>query len=304
MQNLKLSVCVCTFNRSKRLFKFLSDTVEEKIFSDHKSTELLIIDNNSSDDTKKIVQLFSDRLPIKYFFEQKQGLSNARNCALKNAKGSWIIFTDDDVCLTALWLSEYRKAISYFTEVDFLGGRIKPNWGAGRPSWLKDDKLALLSGVLSHYDLGEDNFLYQAQHPLPYGASFAVSKKLAQSLGEFNTKLGVSGHNAGRGEETDYLQRATEAGYQGAYIGKSVCFHDFIPQRFSSNYLFKHGIQKGLAHAITEPELMNQVSSVAEILFVLKGVWQLLKGRRDKYYQCITNLGLLRGLRQARNAHK
>ena len=298
--SIHISVCVCTYNRSAKLHRLLENIVAENVFSKHLDAELLIIDNNSNDNTKQIVQSFVDKLPIKYFFEAEQGLTSARNCALKNSLGGWVLYTDDDVLLTNSWLSEYKKAIYMFPDARYMGGKIKPYWAMGKPVWLKDENLSLLSGVLVHYDLGENNFMYQQHHSTPYGASFAINKQIIKKVGVFNVDIGLKGHNIGRGDETEYLQRVIDAGYKGAYVGKSVCMHDADMERFSSRYMFRHGVQKGLAHAITNSNLLSRVSLIKEIMFIIKGVWQLLKGRRDRYYQCIINLGLLRGLRKVK----
>lgn len=297
--SIDISICICTYNRAEKLSRLLANIDNNLIISAKDRIEILIIDNNSTDESKNIIDSYTKKLPIRYLFEKQQGLSHARNCAINNAKGSWIIFTDDDVLLDAFWIQEYKKAIKTFLDADYMGGCIKPNWESGKPYWLKDDKLPLLSGVFGHYDLGDNNFRYETDDPVPYGGNFAVSKKLVSHIGEFNTQLGVKARDSGRGEETDYFQRAIDEGFYGFYIGSAVCLHEVDETRFSTAYMYKHGLKKGLAHAITHEGPFSNISLKHELIFIFKGMWQLIKGRRDRYYQCIINAGLLRGLRKA-----
>ena len=61
------------------------------------SWELGLVDNDSSDRTVKVLSFFGERSPIRYVLEEKPGLSNARNRAVAEAPGKYIIWTDDDV---------------------------------------------------------------------------------------------------------------------------------------------------------------------------------------------------------------
>jgi glycosyltransferase involved in cell wall biosynthesis len=257
--------------------------------------ELLLIDNNSTDQTRHIADLYSSTLPLRYFFEPKQGLSNARNRALQEYRGELLVFTDDDVVLDAAWLLEYSLAQTSFAGANYFGGRILPLWNGDKPGWLKDPTLALLSGVLVHYDIGDDNRLFAAGDPTPFGASFAVRRGLAESVGLFSPALGVAGSNTARGEETEYLQRAKATGASGAYVGKAVCYHVQDPMRFKFRYLYQYGIATGRTECLLGQSAGG--SLLAEFSYLIKGLWQLCKGRGDRFRQCVINAGIQKGLR-------
>src|SRR5215470_14722752 len=92
-----ITVLVCTYNRSRTLGETI-ESVATQALPQPLSWELLIVDNNSSDDTRRVVEGFQRQYPerIRYFFEPQQGLSYARNAGIREARGEILVFIDDD----------------------------------------------------------------------------------------------------------------------------------------------------------------------------------------------------------------
>ena len=71
---------MCTHNRARSLAPAI-ESVAKQTLPQSMGWEMLIVDNNSSDETRKVVedlqQLYPDR--IRYLFEAQQGISHARN---------------------------------------------------------------------------------------------------------------------------------------------------------------------------------------------------------------------------------
>jgi glucosyl-dolichyl phosphate glucuronosyltransferase len=290
----KISAAICTYNRCVSL----KETLDGLVVMDKPEVawELLVIDNNSSDGTAEIVQSYSDRLPIKYLFEEKQGLSHARNRALKECRGDLLIFTDDDVLVCKEWLRAYIAAKIQYPDAGYFGGRILPYWPQGRPRWVKDESMPLIGGLLGHYDLGSTTRLYAENGMHPFGANFALRRRLFERLSPFDPVFGVSGKTPGRGEEAEYFQRVRAQSATGVYVGEALCFHKVDPEHLSLKFLYRFGVQKGLAHTrLTGTP--GSGSLLDEILFLVKGVYQLLKGHGDRFRQCIINMGRVRGSR-------
>src|SRR5215211_5509738 len=101
-----LSVCVCTYNRAHSLARTL-DTLVAQIGVNWANVEVVLVDNNCTDQTADVAADFAARLPLRYVVEKTQGLANARNRALAVSRGRWIVFTDDDVLLEQDWLRSY-----------------------------------------------------------------------------------------------------------------------------------------------------------------------------------------------------
>lgn len=98
------TVAICTYNGETRLPDVLDKLREcikhTKIQKQQISWEIIVIDNNSNDNTAKIVKKYQSHWyqnhPIKYYFEPRQGLAFARKCAIKKAQSDLIGFLDDD----------------------------------------------------------------------------------------------------------------------------------------------------------------------------------------------------------------
>src|SRR5208283_599657 len=107
---MKASVIICTYNRSG-LLKDSVLSVQNQDFLPYQY-EIIVVDNNSIDDTKSVVTELSTDSPVKvkYVFEGRQGLSFARNTGIANAEGEIIAFTDDDIDADKSWLKEIVHA--------------------------------------------------------------------------------------------------------------------------------------------------------------------------------------------------
>lgn len=294
MNSLFLTVSICTFNRSQSLERTLETLARQsgEVWND---AELLVIDNNCTDDTADVVERFADRLPIRRAVENKQGLSNARNCAMQEAKGEWVLFTDDDVLLDPDWLSSFIDAFVAYPEASFAGGRIVPYWEEQAPRWFQGERLDLIDGLLVWYDFGDATKPMTDNDPLPFGASFALRRSLTSSVGEFRSDLGVNGKQMGRGEETEFIERAKRLGLRGIYVGAAICHHVADPRRFTPVALYRHGRAKAREIILTERK-SPRGSRLAAVLFILRGLLQLLQGRGDRFRQCLIHVGIQHGL--------
>ena len=97
---LSISVVIPTFNRAEILREALISLAKQTRLPE----EVVIVDNNSSDNTKEVAESFSPQLNIKYVMERTQGTSTARNTGIKSASGDIIAFIDDDCLADREWL--------------------------------------------------------------------------------------------------------------------------------------------------------------------------------------------------------
>ena len=144
-------------------------------------------------------------------------------------RGDVLLFTDDDVRFGPGWLAAYQDAIRRFPDADYFGGRILPDWGQAKPRWIGDEPLPLIDGVLVWFDHGAETRPFETTEPPPFGASFAIRRRLFEKIGLFRVDLGTGGMGLGRGEETEFLMRARDTGAQGVYVGEALCFHAYDP---------------------------------------------------------------------------
>lgn len=301
---MTITVAICTYNRRASLERTLATLACARV-PPGCDWEVVVVDNNSTENIASIVEVLQGALPLRYIPERQQGLSHARNRALREARGDVVIFTDDDMDVAPGWLEEYSAALDRFQRADYFGGRILPQWSGEPPRWWSGQAMDLLDGLLGRYELGEEVRTYSPGDPLPYGGNFALRRRLFERVGRFRPDLGVSGPTPGRGEETEYLKRARMAGFQGVYVGKAVCLHRIDAGRFQLRFLYEYGVQKGIAEIRTRGVGAVEAGSRCEgPVFLLRGIAQLLRGRRDRFYQCVVNMGIASGVRRALQASR
>ena len=221
-----ISICICTYNRSESLQRTLDSLAGQKHID---ATEVLVVDNNCTDQTANVVDAFRERLTIRRARENRQGLAYARNRAVADFRGDVLLFTDDDVRFEPGWLTGYRDAIHRFPGADYFGGRILPDWGHMKPRWLGDEPLPLIDGVLVWFDHGAETRAFENAEPPPFGASFAIRRRLFNKIGMFRVDLGTGGSGLGRGEETEFLMRAQRSRSAGRLCGRGALFSCLRP---------------------------------------------------------------------------
>lgn len=114
-----VSIVIITRNRSVSIDKCLFSLCQQITTSD----EILIIDNNSSDNTNGIIQQYQKNFwRLKYYFEPQIGISHCRNRGIAEAKNSWLAFIDDDCIAKSNWIAQLHQAISKYPHVAAIVG--------------------------------------------------------------------------------------------------------------------------------------------------------------------------------------
>src|ERR1700690_2526966 len=105
MSTLRVTVAVITFNRSRLLRETLGGLVRQDYPAG--CWELLVIDNNSTDDPRDVVAAFMASTPSpRWILEQRPGLDHGRNRAIDEASGDVIALVDDDILVEPDWLAQ------------------------------------------------------------------------------------------------------------------------------------------------------------------------------------------------------
>lgn len=116
---MKATVFIPTGNRGTSLKKTLRSLVKQT----YKDFEVIVVDYRSVDSTARVVESFRNQLSIRILHQKTKGLAKAANLALKFARGSIFIRTDDDVMMSKNWL---RSIITVFLENRSVGGVTGP----------------------------------------------------------------------------------------------------------------------------------------------------------------------------------
>lgn len=222
-----LSVIICTYNRSSLLEDSLISYLETEFFDDP-SVELIVVDNNSTDDTEKVVRRFMSRnLCIRYVKEENQGLSYARNRGIEEAKGEVLAFVDDDVFFDKNWVSAVLEEFKKGEAPCCIGGKVVPHFENDMPGWIRrlpPDLRSLVYmylGVPAEGDV-ENNFDYPDH---PFGVNMACRKSVFSEVGGFTVGLGRIGTNLLSGEETEFFYRVHRIGCGVKYVPRAKILH-------------------------------------------------------------------------------
>ncbi len=232
---LKLNIVIATCNRASLLKDCLESICRQE--SGDFTFDVIIADNNSTDDTKKIAEIYKTKLSgrLQYLFQPVQGKVNALNQAVQHAQGDILIFTDDDVTTDSRWLINIVECFKKY-DCDGVGGRILPSYPPETPEWVKKHARQL-AGPIVLYDLGEEVTQYVKPHLEFLGANFAFKRQVFSDCGLFRTDIGPG--TGAMGEDTEFVNRAVKANKVLYYSGKALVWHPVDPQRMTLRYFAK-----------------------------------------------------------------
>jgi glycosyltransferase involved in cell wall biosynthesis len=209
-----VSVIVCTHNRAHRLEQTLNSLRQMAVPVDL-SWELVIVDNNSSDNTKEIIDRFASQssLDVKYVFERHQGLSCARNTGIHASSGNIIAFTDDDCIVDRHWITNISKEFRSDESTVGLGGRVLLYDKMDRPVSIRLQKER--EQLLSIYRILK----------LFIGCNMAFARPVFDSIGLFDTDFGAGARFASS-EDLDFLYRVYKKGLKIIYSPDVLVYHN------------------------------------------------------------------------------
>ncbi len=106
-----VSICIATYRRPEGLSRLL-DSLDRLKIPVGIQVEVIVVDNDREESAASVVQSRSGSLgPICYCVEPRQNIALARNRALSEASGEWVLFIDDDEVADENWISEYLKLV-------------------------------------------------------------------------------------------------------------------------------------------------------------------------------------------------
>lgn len=200
-----LSVIIATRGRRSNLTQTVSCIQKQQLTGLlPEQCEIVLVYNGEG--SKRVHGTIENKpIPLHESWISEAGKSKALNLAVSKARGELLVFTDDDVIPSPMWLSElWRASQAYPSEIGFAGP-IRPEYPAQTPDWLLRHPLAEF--IFGHFEPRAE----KGEEPLPlictpFGANFAVRAAAAKTL-RFREDLGPSDVNGSLlGEETAYLK--------------------------------------------------------------------------------------------------
>jgi glycosyltransferase involved in cell wall biosynthesis len=242
-EGIVATVAICTRNRASVIARALESLCA---IEDPKAAwELVLVDNASTDNTPQVIDRFRDRLPMRSFVEQAPGISAARNRAVAEARGAYILWIDDDALVSPQWLAKYVEAFRTWPEASLFGGPIAVAFDGPLPEWFSR-ALPRIAGIYAYRDLGPEPLLLPAlEHMLPFGTNY-VTRTIDQRRFTYDPALGRHPDFPARGsEETDLMLSMLESGLIGRWVPGAAVTHLKDVDRATKAFIGSHSRDYG-----------------------------------------------------------
>ena len=282
-----ISIVICTYNRAHLLAGALQSVCEQPL--DSSEYELIVVDNNSTDNTRAVTESFAQRYPnLRYCFEPQQGLSHARNRGFWCAQGEYVGYLDDDAKASAAWLAVAQEIITRLAPGVF-GGPYYAFYNSPQPRWWKDsyrsrehaEKARPLTGY--YEDLSGNNIFFR--------------RTLLEKMGGFDPQFGMSGDKIATCEETEFLLRIRETMPNELiyYDPRLTITHLVHAKKMTFKWLIRHRFADGRSHGrmyhaskpLSKRKLLRQ--STRLLLSLVKHLVRSVWGREQTQYPYVQN---------------
>lgn len=283
--SIQITIAICTYNRAQIIPRAIGSILQQDSL---KIKEILIVDNNSSDNTKDVVKTYAANYPkIRYCLEKNKGISNVRNRAMNESKTDFLAFLDDDAWASPTWINSIVMPLqtkSLNKNIACVVGPVKLVWeGGGKPNWFPKQFESLLCeynyGVNSHF-LDQDGYLLTT-NVLFHAATI-------KNLGGFRTDLGRLGNKPLGGEDNEIYQRLYKNGYKVWYQSDALVYHPVPVERQTREYLLNRLYWDGASQPLMN-DIRDKPSLIRKTLYELRNViklfWKILFSREEKEFK-------------------
>ncbi|MDP4620016.1 MAG: glycosyltransferase family 2 protein [Sediminibacterium sp.] len=239
-----LSIIICSYNRAS----YISDALTSLYCQSAglNEFEVIIVDNNSTDNTKEVYAIWrqtNTNGQFTFISETKQGASFARNNGAAIAKGEWVCFMDDDAVATPNYVENFLKHIQNKPDAVGFGGRIIPKYIPSEPKWMS----YYVSSLVGNFDYAPIACAFEnGKYPLE--SNMIVKKSVYDQIGGFNVNLpGVVGTLRIGGEGKELFYKILALGHI-IYYDPAICVHHVVEvKKLTSEYMYRvaSGIGRG-----------------------------------------------------------
>lgn len=286
--SLDFSIAIPTYNGESRLPKIL-ERLRSQTNIGHLTWEIIIVDNNSKDNTAKVIQKYinnwAESYQLKYYFEPEQGAAFARLHAVKVAQGKLICFLDDDNLPDSNWIASAYSFAQTHPQAGAFSGQIHGDFEATPPP--NFERIQAFLAIREH---GEKPFVFDALNlRLPPGAAIVVRKQAWDE--SVPSRPLLSGKLPGlmvQGDDYEPLLYIHKAGWEIWYNPAMHTYHQIPYWRLEKNYLLSLSRGCGLAtcqlRMINTKNWQKPVIIVKTILGNLRRILQHLVKYKQQVY--------------------
>jgi glycosyltransferase involved in cell wall biosynthesis len=245
-----LSVVVATFRRYDILEECLNSLRDQTVRPNQ--LEIIVVDNSPGKrESLAFAQRFAAVENIRWIYQERPGLSIARNRGIREARFPLIAFIDDDALAVPVWAEELVDTFdSYGERVTAVGGRIDLGWRTPRPDWLHSSLCKFLTTI----DHGSERRLLDPGEEIA-GANMAFRKSTFDKFGLFSESLGRKGRaTLLSNEDTQLLAAIRNAGDRVAYAPAARVEHVIDPGRLAQPWFRRRIAWQAVSDILDDPE--------------------------------------------------
>jgi glycosyltransferase involved in cell wall biosynthesis len=231
-----ITVCVCTYRRPELLKSLLEDLREQET-CELFTYSILIVDNDHQRSAQQVVSQFSagQEVPIEYCVEPGQNIAMARNKAVEQASGDFLVFIDDDESPIRRWLLTLFETCEKYNVHGVLGP-VHPRYAEKPPAWVVEgkfyDRPTYPTGMVIDWRKGRT------------GNTFLKKEVFAGLDMPFRPEFRT-------GEDQDFFRRVIDKGYVFVWCNEAVAYELVPAIRWKRSILLKRALLRGytsLAH--------------------------------------------------------
>ncbi|NEO32863.1 MAG: glycosyltransferase family 2 protein [Symploca sp. SIO3C6] len=278
--SVDFSVVIPTYNGASHLPELL-EQLRSQVCPENLSWEVIVVDNNSTDDTAQVVRDYqanwrSDS-PLTYILEKQQGAAFARQRGIEEARGKLIGCLDDDNLPTPNWVAAARTFGETHPQAGAYGSQIHGKFEVKPPEYIKS-----IGTYLAIIERGPKPRYYEPkQKMLPPGAGLVLRKQAWQQSVPKSLFLNHQGRGAGlASEDLEVVLHIQNAGWEIWYNPEMEIEHKIPPWRLEKDYLVSLVRCVGLSrHYIRMLRLPNWQRPFFTPLYIINDLRQLLAYR-------------------------
>ena len=278
----KVVVGVCTYNRCKDLKRLLQSLIK----LDYPNFEIIVVDNNSTDETAEIVAGFKQ---IKYVFEEKQGIANARNCLLRNcgADAEYLGMLDDDETVKEDWILRMLDCFQLDERIAVVGGPYIPCFEVVPPAWIPYDFHAFNTDVRG---VGA----YTVRMAISGNAMLRMDVIKAEKI-FFDRSLGYNGKVLLSGEDNEFFGKVMGEKYLCGFTEYAPVTHYIDKERVTFKWFVKRYFYEGITqyHRFGVAEYSRNILQLPLRMIRLCLVLVTFKKKKiaSRFFKVIMNIG-------------
>lgn len=291
--SIDFTVAIPTYNGASRLPGLL-ERLRNQTQTENLSWEIIVVDNNSTDNTAEVVRRYQDNwqypYPLKYCFEAKQGAAYARQRAVEESNGKFIGFLDDDNYPASTWVAAAYTFGEQHPQAGAYGSQVHGDFEVKPP-----ENFEKIASFLAITERGLEPHRYEAQMKiLPPGAGLVVRKQAWQKTVPTTLVLNHKGKEAGLASEDLEAVIYIQLGGWDIWYNPEMCVYHKIPAwRLQKEYLISLfrcvGLSKHHLRMLRTQSWQRPLASLAYLVNDLRKVlFHSLKYRASMQNDLIT----------------